>query len=377
MARLKEFLVEARRSLAAAEQVALVFGNESADLDSVASALAYAASSAVPSASQRQFVPVINIPRVDFSLRTDIVWLLAEMSVTEDDLFFADDTEIAAITSAAGSGSLEIVLVDHNNLGPKLSHLADSVVTIVDHHVDEGLHPDADRTISPCGSCASLVAHRFLGSGLGAEVSKLLMAAIMVDTIGLDPSKGRFKPEDAAAMAALKAENSEVDVVGLFDAISAEKKNISNLDVGQLLRRDYKQRECGPFVFGIASVSAPLAALSNKPDPAAAVEGCITSNGLDALAVMTAYTDGDGRFSRELAIFANDEALQADLASALVGTTGDVALGLAPTKVAGFEKKSGAIYRQSAITQSRKKVLPLFLAFFEARAAAAAAANAQ
>jgi hypothetical protein len=60
-----------------------------------------------------------------------------------------------------------------------------------------------------------------------------------------------------------------------------------------------------------------------------------------------------------------------------VGTTGDVALGLAPTKVAGFEKKSGAIYRQSAITQSRKKVLPLFLAFFEARAAAAAAANAQ
>ena len=57
------------------------------------------------------------------------------------------------------------------------------------------------------------------------------------------------------------------------------------------------------------------------------------------------------------------------LGAVLVGTTGGDELGLVPMEVAGFE--GGAVYHQAVLSKSRKVVLPLFLAFFEARAAAA------
>lgn len=36
-------------------------------------------------------MPVINIPRVDFSLRTDVVWLMNSLGVDSSLLTFADE----------------------------------------------------------------------------------------------------------------------------------------------------------------------------------------------------------------------------------------------------------------------------------------------
>lgn len=62
------------------------------------------------------------------------------------------------------SEQVPFVLLDHNHFAVE-DFNPDHVVikSIIDHHVDENLYPDASpRIIRPCGSCTSLVVEYFI-----------------------------------------------------------------------------------------------------------------------------------------------------------------------------------------------------------------------
>ena len=285
---------------AATSRVRLVLGNESADLDSVVCALVHAfhlsvnAGAAVgtpppppPSAGAGDTggkptqdhhahgrplveyitVPIVNTPRKDLPLRTDVKWMLERARVDWTHLFFSDDADVSRLRDANGPAA-SVVLVDHNRVTKEWEGLARAVDVIIDHHEDRGAHSHATRTIRPCGSCASLVtlavanarsdlstrdggpASENSSSGsitataatfgldsdavLGCSVSvdaestfnmepeaaELLLAAIMADTAGMT---NRVTPEDEVAVELLARCCPKVDRTKLWRDIQRVK----------------------------------------------------------------------------------------------------------------------------------------------------------
>ncbi|KAK3094336.1 hypothetical protein FSP39_000423, partial [Pinctada imbricata] len=91
----------------------VVIGNESCDLDSVVSALTFAFYLGQISADGTIFIPVLNIQRSQYPLRTESTFFLRKNSITDELLTFRDDLDLQKLHR---SGKLTLTLVDRNVL---------------------------------------------------------------------------------------------------------------------------------------------------------------------------------------------------------------------------------------------------------------------
>lgn len=245
----------------------IVTGNQSADADSVVSALAYAYYSYLQG---KPIVPLVNIPRDELKLRKDIVLLLSKHNVDENDLFFTDDLT----TLVPSLGQINLHLVDHNQLeGLPLNDLSSkfNVVLIIDHHEDNGLYKDASpRIITTAGSCSLLIWQYWLKQ-LGAtaqqeEIVELLTAPLLLDTSNMQKD---FQLVDTDAYNAyskiLSGDYSMSSYQGSFySELKDAKKDLSGFLFFDILRKDYKQTEINGLQFGFSAVKKSFAWLDDK-----------------------------------------------------------------------------------------------------------------
>lgn len=358
--RLHDYLDRARTLVEQGEARRFVLGNESADLDSMASAVAcgYFLTELAPDGGA-PFVPLVNVPRADYKLRTEAVFLFDAVGIGPERLTFIDEVDLDALRAG---GELQLVLVDHNVLAAGQAALADAVTGIIDHHKDEGGHPGlALRIVAPVGSAATLVAERLLehdASRVEAGLAKLLLGTILLDTVNLDPAARRATASDLAAAAQLES-ICGADRGALFERLQFEKFNVATLDTADLLRKDYKAYRFGEVRCGIASVLLPVAQwLEKDPGLATSLATFARAQDLDLLLAMNAYTDPE--FRRELVVWSEDAALRRRVLEFL--RAGD--LGLAPIE---GENAPGnpevALFSQANAAYSRKKLQPLLQDF--------------
>lgn len=353
---LHDYLDSSRALARRGEARRFVLGNESADLDSMASAVAcgYFLTGPAPDGGA-PFVPLINVPRADYKLRTEAVFLFDAVGIGPERLTFIDELDLDALRAG---GELELVLVDHNVLAAGQAALADAVIGIIDHHKDEGVHPGlALRVIEPVGSAATLVAGAVLGKDAARVepgLAKLLLGTILLDTVNLDPQAQRATAKDIAVAAQLESICS-TDRPALFERLQFEKFNVAALDTADLLRKDYKACRLGEVRCGIASVLLPVARwLDKDPDLAASLATFATAHDLDLLLAMNACTDPE--FRRELVVWAEDEALRARVLDFLRASD----LGLAPIDHEDAPRTPEvALFSQANAAISRKKLQPL------------------
>jgi exopolyphosphatase len=358
--KLNRFLETVRGTIASSDLIQCVIGNEAADLDSMASAVLYAYSKAHDASadSKTTYVPVINVPREDFKLRTEAVYLFQEAGVNPQWLIFSDEIDLASLKMA---GKLKIALIDHNRLASVQESLTDCVTEIIDHHKDENLFASASpRVIEPVGSAATLVAEIILNQGkdlLDEGSAKLLLGTILLDTVNLDPEAKRATPKDQQIVDKLLALTG-VNRQQMFDKLQAEKFNVSALDTSDLLRKDYKEWKLGAKQVGFASVLLPVAEWLKKDDHlSASLSDYAGARNLDVLIAMNAYTDP--QFTRELVVYCPDEALRTRLLAFL--TESDLQLSAIPSDSVD---SSTALFAQGNLAYSRKKLQPLLDGFF-------------
>lgn len=347
--RVNQFLAASRETISSGKNIECVIGNEAADLDSM--------QAAVLLAYLRGSVPVINIPRGDFKLRTEAVYLITEAGIDVDSLIFADEIDLDGLLAA---GRLSVVLVDHNKLAAAQEKFAPVVTGVVDHHKDEGLFPEVSpRIIEPVGSVATLVAELMLAkdeSLLDAGVSKLLLGTILLDTVNLDPAAERATPKDQQMVDTLLARTG-ADRQQLFDDLQREKFNVSSLGTEDLLRKDYKEWKLGEVQVGIGSVLLPIADwLKKESDLAGAMDAFASSRNLDVLIAMNAYTSPS--FTRELVVYCPKQDLREQLLSFLANS--DLQL----SEISGSSSPALALYAQGNLGYSRKKLQPLLSDLF-------------
>lgn len=353
---LNDALSAAKANLKNGHFVRVVIGNEASDLDSMASSITYAYLLSQDSPSNNEIVlPVMNIPRDDFKLRTEAVYLFNEVGIDISRLVFLDEINLGALRDKK---VINLVLIDHNKLAKSQETLADLVDEIIDHHEKENLYPHVTkRTIeSGLGSTATLIAERIIKRKrelLDEGLATLLLGTILLDTANLNPN--RTKPKDEEMVKEL----SDVVAVSrdaLFKKLQSEKFNAGALSTYDLLRKDYKEGHAGSVKYGISSVPISVKNWTAKDDNVR--NGFLEyakSKKLDLLLTMHFYEDPT--FRRELGIFSENQALSEKTASALAST--DLQLEPIPSS-SQREGKSGQIFffKQLNTRISRKKLQP-------------------
>ena len=355
------FLVEARTDLKYKPIHRLVMGNEAADLDSMASAVTYAyLLNAIE--TDKNVVPLLPIPRADFKLRTEAVYVFRRAGIDTNALIFLDDVDFELLME----NTAELVLVDHNKLAARFQAYGDKVSMILDHHADEDLYAQAfKKVIEPVGSTASLVGEEFKALApelLDETIATLLYGTILLDTVNLDPEAGRVTPKDAD-VAALLADTVATDQGEYFKAVQAAKFDTDGLSTMDLLRKDYKEFQFGDTNCGIASALLPLSQWGEKDGTVApGFESWTQRRNLDVLFSMNAYTTPE--FNRDLAIYCKD----ADRHDAVLAFLQEQGLELSPVEMPTGLKPclEGKIsfHGQANLGISRKKLAPLLDQFF-------------
>lgn len=388
------------------------------DLDSIASAIAYAWFATVVKKSKT--VPLIQTPHPDLGLRAENLYAFS-MSGFGDvsnnpeklDVLCFDD-----LPKSSPFSSHKFSLVDHNRLG--LYFTKDNpnatVVSVVDHHEDEQLYKDtADPRIItvPTGSCASLVAD-LIHSQCPTEITiipdlaTLLICGIVIDTNGLKPG-GKAEDPDRQAMAyllprstffpALPPSTLGIDSTTVFNDIpilkhltkdlKARKEDVSLLGTRDLLRRDYKEDTLTPSWAKNSQIrlglsSAPVDFKSWIPRDkkfSDTVEAWIEERQITALVILTSFSDekeskkskkkggekSKGEHKRQLlVVVANNENLASKLFDSL-DKKSQLQLMERPFEEFGAEKDDGGfsgvfqakVYNQDNVDATRKVVAPV------------------
>ncbi|HEV8051086.1 MAG TPA: DHHA2 domain-containing protein [Parachlamydiaceae bacterium] len=241
-----------------------VMGNESADLDSITSSIAYAylLDRENHTSQTELYIPLINIPREELALRKDVLYLLNLLNISVDDILFLDDNTV--LDSLFAQKRLRLNLVDHNVLKPKLEHLSDAVERIIDHHHEENkfypLIAKNDKSIIVVGSNATLVAEKILFSSqvkMFPQLAVLLLAPILIDTSNLKAVE-KTTCRDVGTTKALRNFTSTLLPADFYQKLLAAKNDISGLTPTMLLTKDFKEYLDGSVLYGISSIASAI-----------------------------------------------------------------------------------------------------------------------
>ncbi|NXA63857.1 PRUN1 Exopolyphosphatase, partial [Mohoua ochrocephala] len=369
-------------------EIHVVMGNEACDLDSTVSALALAYFLAQTSpAPKAAFVPVLNIPRADFALRTETTFLLRDRGIPAASLIFRDEIDLGGLHHA---GLLSLTLVDHHVLPGADAALEEAVVEVLDHRpLERDRGPPCQVTVEPVGSCATLVTERILqgppgvldrttaallhgehGVGVswlnpspggdGDNTAPLVPAGtILLDCINLSPAAGKVTPRDVACVSLLEERFPELPARdAVFGALQAAKFDVTGLTTEQMLRKDLKVLSSDEVVVGISGIFEDLETFLHRPGLLQDLEAFCQGRGYAGLVAMTVSFNERHEPTRKLAVYSRQEPLRSTLCRALEeATTPSLLLQPLPSPGACV-----AAYAQGNAVAARKKVLPILRA---------------
>ncbi|ODQ79411.1 hypothetical protein BABINDRAFT_171642 [Babjeviella inositovora NRRL Y-12698] len=345
-------------TLASKGRLRIVSGNQSADLDSVVSAITYAyfhhvAHPTIP------IIPLINIPRADLNLRKDIVYALGKQAITVDLLYFVEDFHKIDPTL------IDLVLVDHCAPQGDLRHFT-NVISIIDHHDDENMFLDAQpRIIEKSGSCSCLVFNYWydvltkgsVSTAVFADVMDILVAPLLTDTGNMS---NKVEPADIAAFDKYSAIAPFLNFAAYADELKQQKKDLSGLTLSEILRKDYKAYEFQTASDGIKTVGISSMPKSfsyffkNFSTIEAEVKEWGVHQKLDLVCMMA--SDKKVEFVRQIAFYDFVDDVLSDKIAGLLRQ--ELQLESLDTSKSNEVFKTLKFYKQLNVAASRKQVAP-------------------
>ncbi|OBT58079.1 hypothetical protein VE04_01827 [Pseudogymnoascus sp. 24MN13] len=334
---LNSFLATAKATLNTAAQhsqpITFVVGNESADLDSICSAIAYAYIRTYTSIPPNVHVPIANIPAADVSLRTELGPILSHAGIKASELITLTDLpHPSKRTALLSPEKTRWLLVDHNSLQGELGQVyGDRVVGCIDHHDEENKVPkdcgSEPRIVEKAGSCASLIvnhckdawdklSHSDEAANYDSAWARIALAPVLIDTANLK-NKNKVTKHDITAAEALEkilrsSSPDRYDRDGYYTEINDAKEAIDDLSLNDILRKDYKQWTEGQganlgMSSAIKDVRFLLDKVKNEESFWKEVHAFAEARKLSVCAAMTSFTH-NGQYGREILLLGLDEA---------------------------------------------------------------------
>ncbi|XP_067637166.1 exopolyphosphatase PRUNE1-like isoform X1 [Eurosta solidaginis] len=365
------FLKHTRKFVNSTESICIILGNESCDLDSAVCAIAlayhYQQQSVAKNKKEHHFLPVLNIPRSDYPLKTEVKYVFDKHEISLDNLSFRDELQEDFLARS------KFILVDHH-----VSPFAARCLEVFDHRTfDEKtqLPSFCRRHIELVGSCATLIGEhllKVLNTASHDDMLKsyepllqMLRGAIILDTVNFSEAANRTTPKDLQICANLEElltqltdQKELLQRTELFDGLVAARANISNLSSLQLLRKDLKILTTTNASLIIALPGFPILVeqFVQKPDAVIAVQEFAKHVNATILLLMGMLVT-NGSIQRDLGfIDMGAEKLCAGIREKLLSTA-EPALCLQKYEDINF--LNGHFYRMNNIKATRKHILPL------------------
>ena len=187
----------------------------------------------------------------------------------------------------------KVVLVDHNEESQRLTGLDQNQITaIYDHHkVNLSLNSPIEIVILPLGSSNTVAWHLFkdINFQIPASIAKLMLSAILSDTVGLKSSTTTNIDKEAVIDLTTLAGIEDIDSLTL--EIFKAKSNISALTDEQVVLNDYKIFDFGKKVLigQVETVEQEMLIVSRKKGLLAALQSIKERETVDYL--ILAITD--------------------------------------------------------------------------------------
>ncbi|CUM45583.1 uncharacterized protein AC631_03741 [Debaryomyces fabryi] len=379
-----------------------VTGNQSADLDSVISAITFAYFNY--KRDESLLIPLINISRNDFKLRRDIVTLLNSYSITEDSLYFIEDFK--RIT--ASDAPIELTLVDHCNVQGDIftEYISEGkleVVGIIDHHQDESVFLNANpRIIHSNGSCSSLVFNywydQFSNKDIfyekNNEVVPLLLGSLLIDTSNMTQKveggdviafseyqnilqKNENLLKGLNEYACQSTDNIEKLLKGYYKQIKKAKKDMKGFSFYDILKKDYKQfkfisKSDVSTTVGFSSIGKSfywLFSNYSKEEISETFNKIMKDLNLDLLVMTPSYTRQENdQYAREFGYTFNSKNSRKEILLQLAELAKDeLKLNSDTYKLENFDNylanlannQEFKVYNQNNLAASRKQIVPV------------------
>ena len=347
---------------------------------------------------------MVNLPESALRLRPEFASVCSHSNIPLSHLITLNDLP----DQFRRPENIHWILVDHNKLQGQLgSRYGSQVYGVIDHHDEENFVPQdtapEPRIIEKCGSCTSLVVRycrstwdaissNSLSSGAAhaqgefaiddsavtqgwdAQTAKMAIASILIDTANLT-APGKVEQVDREAVEYLEAkiqmsvrDAKSWDRKAYYEEIDAANRDIGGLSLDEILQKDYKLWTENGLCLGMSSVVKPLKFLVDKAQSGPAlkegIEQFMEQRDLSIFAIMTTSTTFEGEFQRELFLQAR-KAAAVPISNFLDRAVAELDLrdmeidGLSAQKSLESESLGPWIWRQKALSKSRKQVAPL------------------
>lgn len=303
---------------------------------------------------------MLNIPRADYCLRTDIQHVLRRCGLGDESLLtFRDDIDLEFLNS---SGRLRLTLVDFHVFPPKDLALDSAVVEVIDHRPRAA--PDRERvatTIELVGSCCTLIAEKLLTAkfSIPPEAIDMLFSGMMLDTVCLSETAGRKTPKDDAIAAQLEALRPSLDRQRIFEELQRIKQaDVSKLSTLELLRRDLKVVSCDGLSIAMTAVVDEMQVFLCRSGLATDLTAFAGEQSSAAIVLMFLHViPNTDDITRELAVYSTNCNLRQKICQVLMDST-DPQLLLKQVESSGLQENLVA-FSQGNVKPSRKGVLPI------------------
>ncbi|KAM5298378.1 protein prune homolog 2 [Ctenodactylus gundi] len=299
---MEEFLQRAKSELNQSkrlEQVHAVIGPASCDLDSLISAFTYAYFLDKVSPPGVLCLPVLNIPRSEFSSFPETRFILEELNISESFHIFRDEINLQELND---DGKLAITLVGSNVLASNDKTLESAVVKVI-NPAEQNSAESAFREPS-----SSLVLRELLREApelLTEQLAHLLRGSILFKWMTMDPDKISETQEEILSILEEKFPSlpPREDIISVLKETQFSAQGSS---LEQAMLKDLKELSDGEIKVAISAVSMNLENCVFHSSITSDLKAFTDKFGFDVLILFADYQVEDQQPRRQIAVYSQN-----------------------------------------------------------------------
>ncbi|CAN8220190.1 unnamed protein product [Coccothraustes coccothraustes] len=299
---MEEFLQRAQSRLNRSkrlEKVHVVLGNKPCDLDSLISTLAYAYFLDKVSPPDVLCLPVLNIPRKDFSYFTETRCILDELKIPESFHIFRDEINLHQLNA---EGKLSLTLVNSNMLTSEDKSLESSVVKVI--------NPDeqCDRSLELQACSSSLVVKEILQKApelITQQLAYLLRGSILFKCMSLEADRMTEHQEKVLSV----LEEKFPDLPPRDEIISALQEtqfNTRGVSIEEVMLKDLKEISDGEIKVAISTVYMTLEDCILHRSLIGDLKAFIDKYGFDVLVILANTLTNEKQTKQHIAVYSEN-----------------------------------------------------------------------
>uniref|UniRef100_K7FTX1 Protein prune homolog 2 n=1 Tax=Pelodiscus sinensis TaxID=13735 RepID=K7FTX1_PELSI len=281
------------------EKVHVVLGNKPCDLDSLISALTYAYFLDKVSPPDVLCLPVLNIPRREFSYYPETRFILEELDIPESFHIFQDEINLHQLND---EGKLSLTLVNSNMLASDDKSLESAVVKVI--------NPDeqCDANLGLQASSSSVVVKEILQEApelITQQLAHLLRGSILFKCMSVEHE--RITEQQEEILSILEEKYPELppreNIISVFQATPLKAQG---LNIEEAMLKDLKELTDGEIKVAVSTVYMALEDCIFHRNITGDLKAFIDKYGFDVLVILANYLSEEEQTKRQIAVYSEN-----------------------------------------------------------------------